>query len=83
LIGAQLLLPRNGNQLRSGIDRRLDKHRLYPRMIVEFDDSALIKALEQQCTGIFIPRVAIEAEVEQQYQVTAIGRVDEVIGHTR
>ncbi|OAD20767.1 transcriptional regulator, LysR family, partial [Candidatus Thiomargarita nelsonii] len=78
LDGAPLLLPSSGNQLRSGIDQWLDKHRIHPHMIAEFDDSALMKAFGQESAGIFIAPAAIEAEVEWQYQVTAIGRVDEV-----
>jgi len=78
LDGAPLLLPSSGNQLRSGIDQWLDKHRIHPHMIAEFDDSALMKAFGQEGAGIFIAPAAIEAEVELQYQVTAIGRVDEV-----
>lgn len=79
--GAPLLLPSRGSQLRSGIDRWLDRHRLHPYMIAEFDDSALMKAFGQEGAGIFIAPAAIEAEVERQYQVTAIGRVDEVKEH--
>jgi len=78
LDGAPLLLPSSGIQLRSVIDQWLDKHRLHPRVIAEFDDSALMKAFGQEGAGIFIAPAAIEAEVEWQYQVTAIGRVDEV-----
>lgn len=78
LDGAPLLLPSSGNLLRSGIDQWLYKHRIHPRMIAEFDDSALMKAFGQQGAGIFIAPAAIEAEVGLQYQVTAIGRVDEV-----
>ena len=78
LNGAPLLLPSSGNQLRSGIDRWLDKDRIHPRMIAEFDDSALMKAFGREGAGIFIAPTAIEAEVELQYQVAAIGRVDEV-----
>jgi len=81
LDGAPLLLPSSGNQLRSGLDRWLDKHRLHPRMIAEFDDSALMKAFGQEGAGIFIAPAVIEAEVEWQYQATAIGRVDEVKEH--
>ncbi len=44
LDGASLLLPSSGNQLRSGIEQWLSKHRLHPRLIAEFDDSALMKA---------------------------------------
>ena len=78
LEGAPLLLPSRGNQLRSGIDRWLDKQRLHPRIIAEFDDSALMKAFGQEGAGVFIAPAAIEEEVEWQYQVSAIGRIDEV-----
>ena len=78
LDGAPILLPSSGSQLRSGIDQWLDKHRIHPRMIAEFDDSALMKAFGQEGAGIFIAPAAIKAEVERQYQVTEIGRVDEV-----
>ena len=78
LDGAPILLPSSDNQLRSAIDQWLDKHRIRPRMIAEFDDSALMKAFGQQGAGIFVAPAAIKAEVERQYQVTAIGRVDEV-----
>jgi len=64
--------------LRSGIDQWLDKHRIRPRVIAEFDDSALMKAFGQEGAGIFIAPAAISAEVERQYKVVAIGRVDEV-----
>ena len=78
LDGAPILLPSSGTQLRSGIDKWLDKHRIHPRMVAEFDDSALMKVFGQEGVGVFIAPAAIEAEVELQYQVTAIGRVDEV-----
>lgn len=78
LNGAPLLLPSSGTQLRSGIDQWLDKHRVHPQVIAEFDDSALMKVFGQEGSGIFIAPAAIESEVERQYQVTAIGRVDAV-----
>ncbi len=78
LDGVPLLLPSSGNQLRSGIDRWLDKHRLHPRMVAEFDDSALMKAFGQEGVGVFVGPAAIEAEVERQYKVVAIGRIEEV-----
>jgi len=81
LDGAPLLLPGSGTQLRSGIDQWMDKHRLHPRIIAEFDDSALMKAFGQEGVGIFIAPAVIEAEVEWQYEVAAIGRVDAVKEH--
>jgi LysR family transcriptional regulator, transcriptional activator of nhaA len=81
LDGVPLLLPGSGTQLRSGIDRWLDKHRIHPRVIAEFDDSALMKAFGREEAGVFIAPAAIEAEVEWQYRVRAIGRVDAVKEH--
>ena len=78
LDGAPLMLPGSGTQLRSGIDQWLDKNRLHPRVVAEFEDSALMKAFGQQGTGIYIAPSAIEAAVERQYESIAIGRVDEV-----
>jgi LysR family transcriptional activator of nhaA len=79
LEGVPLLLPGSGTQLRSGIDRWLDKHRIHPRIVAEFDDSALMKAFGQEGAGVFIAPTAIESEVELQYQVTTIGRTDEIM----
>ncbi len=78
---APMLLPSTGTQLRSNIDKWLDKHRIHPRMIAEFDDSALMKAFGKEGSGVFIAPAAIEKEVELQYQVSAIGRINEVKEH--
>ncbi|MCU7923264.1 MAG: transcriptional activator NhaR [Candidatus Thiodiazotropha sp. (ex Dulcina madagascariensis)] len=81
LDGAPLLLPSSGNQLRSNIDQWFDKHRIHPRLIAEFDDSALMKAFGQEGAGIFIAPAATKEEVERQFQVRSIGKVDEVKEH--
>jgi len=81
LNGAPILLPSSGTQLRAGIDQYLDKLRIHPRMIAEFDDSALMKAFGKEGAGIFIAPAVLEAEVELQYQVSTIGRIDEVTEH--
>jgi len=78
LVGAPMLLPTSGNQLRTDIDQWLDKHRIRPRIVAEFDDSALMKAFGQEGAGVFVAPAAIKAEVERQYQVTSIGQVDEI-----
>jgi len=78
LNGAPILLPSSGNQLRAEIDQWLDKNRIYPRIIGEFDDSALMKAFGQEGAGIFIAPTAIETEVTDQYNVRAIGQSHEI-----
>ncbi len=81
LDGAPLLLPSDGTQLRSSIDQWLDKQRLYPRVVAEFDDSALMKAFGQEGNGIFIAPAAIASEVEAQYSVVAIGEINAIKEH--
>lgn len=81
LDGAPLLLPSNGTQLRAGIDQYLNKHHIHPRMVAEFDDSALMKAFGKEGAGIFIAPAVIEEEVELQYQVKMIGQIEEVKEH--
>lgn len=73
-----LLLPSSGTQLRASIDRWLNKHRIHPYIVAEFDDSALMKTFGQESLGIFVALSVIEAEIERQYQVKVIGRTAEI-----
>lgn len=56
-----------------------DKLKIHPRIVGEFDDSALMKTFGQAGTGVFIAPTAIAAEVEKQYGVVTIGQTDEVL----
>jgi len=78
LNGAPILLPSRGNQLRADIDQWLDNNRIHPRIVGEFDDSALMKAFGQEGAGIFLAPSAIEDEVMHQYNVKSIGQSHEV-----
>jgi len=78
LTGMPILLPSKGTQLRLGLDQWLDKHRIHPNIVAEFDDSALLKAFGQQGAGIFIAPEVMKEEVKRQYNVTCIGRTDEI-----
>jgi len=78
LNGAPLLLPSEITAVQSQLLKWLDKHRIYPRIVGEFDDSALMKAFGQAGTGIFIAPTPIAAEVVKQYGVVVIGTTDDV-----
>lgn len=78
LEGAPLLLPSEMTVVQSRLLRWLDKLRIHPRIVGEFDDSALMKAFGQAGTGVFIAPTPIAAEVEKQYGVVVIGQTDEV-----
>lgn len=73
-----LLIPGAGTVLRNQLTRWFDSHHLYPSIVGEFDDSALMKAFGRAGTGIFIAPTPIATEVVSQYDVEVIGQTDEV-----
>jgi len=79
LNGTPMLLPSDNAAVRSGLESWLDKQRIHPRIVAEFDDSALMKAFGQAGSGIFIGPAVIAAEIEQHYGVQRIGKTDEVM----
>jgi LysR family transcriptional activator of nhaA len=81
LNGAPLLLPSEINQMQGRLLYWLDSLHIHPRIIGEFDDSALMKAFGQAGTGIFICPTAIANENMQQYGVSLIGSTEEVREH--
>jgi LysR family transcriptional activator of nhaA len=81
LNGAPLLLPGETNAVRNHLIQWLDEIHIYPRIIGEFDDSALMKAFGQGGKGIFIAPTAIASEVVKQYGVCIIGQTDKVKEH--
>lgn len=78
LNGMPILLPTRGTQLRSDIDQWISKTRIHPKIVAEFDDSALMKSFGQKGAGVFLAPTVLRKEVEDQYQVKAIGEVSEV-----
>jgi LysR family transcriptional activator of nhaA len=81
LNGAPLLLPGDMTMVRSRLMRWLDALHIHPRIIGEFDDSALMKTFGRSGSGIFITPTPIADEVEKQYGVVSIGQTDEVREH--
>jgi len=78
LDGAPFVLPTENKTLRRALDQWFEKQGLRPRVVGEFDDSALLKTFGQTGAGLFAVPSAVEAEVVKQYGVTAVGRLDEV-----
>ena len=75
------LLPGEDVAIRPKLIQWLDANNLHPRIVGEFDDSALMKAFGQAGAGVFVGPTAIVEHVCAQYQVVAIGRIDPVIEH--
>ena len=78
LNGAPLLLPGEMTVVQSRLVKWLDGLHIHPRIVGEFDDSALMKAFGQAGTGIFIAPTPIATEVKKQYGVVVIGQTNEV-----
>jgi len=78
LNGAPLLLPGETTVVRNRLVQWFTGLHLHPRIVGEFDDSALMKAFGQGGAGVFIAPTPIAKEVEKQYGVVSIGQTDEV-----
>lgn len=78
LDGAPLLIPSDINRVHDRLLGWLEGLRVYPRIVGEFDDSALMKVFGQAGVGIFVAPTAIAEEVENHYGVRQLGQTDAV-----
>ena len=76
LDGAPFLLPTEAKMLRRVLDQWFDGEGIRPRVVGEFDDSALLKTFGQGGAGVFAVPTAIEPETARQYGAAVIGRLD-------
>ena len=74
-----MLLPTPNTQVRHALDRWFQENGVHPRVVAEFEDSALLKVFGQQGHGIFPAAAVLEDEVRRQYGVRTIGCADGVI----
>lgn len=78
LDGAPFLMPGSEVALHARLARWFEDKRLKPRIVGEFDDSALLNAFGQAGAGFFAAPTAIEAFIARQYEVEVLGRIDVV-----
>ena len=81
LDGAPFLLPGEGVAIRPALEQWLAAQGVRPRVVGEFDDSALMKAFGAGGGGLFVAPTAIADDVCRQYGVRAIGRIPDVVEH--
>jgi LysR family transcriptional activator of nhaA len=79
LDNAPFLLPGEDAAIRPKLIQWLEANGLRPRIVGEFDDSALIKAFGQAGAGLFVAPTAIVDHVCEQYKVVEVGRIDAVV----
>ncbi|PKO56683.1 MAG: transcriptional activator NhaR [Betaproteobacteria bacterium HGW-Betaproteobacteria-21] len=78
LDGAPLLLPGTEASVRRPLLRWLEEHKVRPRIVGEFDDSALMKAFGQAGVGIFPTPALIADEICHQHGVRRLGTAETV-----
>jgi LysR family transcriptional activator of nhaA len=78
LDGAPFLLPTSGTALRRSLEEWFEAERIRPRVVGEFEDSALLNVFGEAGRGLFAAPRATEGEVRRQQRVHRVGRVDAV-----
>jgi len=78
LDGAPMVLPLENSALRRMLNQWFDRHAVKPRVVAEFEDSALLKVFGADGVGIFVAPTVVEKEVCRQYAVSVIGHAHDV-----
>lgn len=78
LHGAPLLLPQRGSDLRQKLDQWFEAKQIRPRLIAEFQDSALMRVFGQFGAGAFAGAALIEDELRAAFHVTPVGTIKEI-----
>jgi len=79
LDGAPMLLPAGSSSVRPQIEAWLAQHGLRPRVVAEFNDSALMQAFGREGRGVFIAPAVVEAEICAQFGVEVLGHASELV----
>jgi LysR family transcriptional activator of nhaA len=78
LDNSPVLLPLSNNPLRNQLDEWFEAKNIHPRVVAEFEDSALLKAFGSVARGVFPAPRAISKEIERMYSAVEIGSLPEI-----
>jgi LysR family transcriptional activator of nhaA len=76
---AAMLLPTSNTTLRRSLEQWFREHDVRPRVVAEFEDSALLKVFGQHGHGIFPAPAILADEICEQYGVRLIGTTEQVL----
>ena len=79
LTDAPCLLPTDHTSVRRSLDDWMNENEIYPDIVAEFEDSALLKVFGQAGEGVFPIPTAIEGVIKKQYGVQLVGRIPAVL----
>lgn len=78
LSGHPMLLPMPNTPLRRSLDTWFARRSITPRVVAEFEDTALLKVFGEKGAGAFAGPTAIAGVIAEEYGVVPIGETDEV-----
>lgn len=78
LDGAPMLLPTRHHALRGHIDRWLEKTNVRPKVVGEFEDSALMTTFGREGLGIFPAPLALAEQISIQLEAQPLGAMAQV-----
>ncbi|HSM91259.1 MAG TPA: transcriptional activator NhaR [Anaeromyxobacteraceae bacterium] len=78
LDGAPMLLPLEHLTLRRALNQWLERSRIRPKVVAEYEDHALLEEFGAGGAGVFAAPTVVESEVVARYGVRVLGRVAEV-----
>lgn len=76
---APLLIPSEGTSVRNELEQWFHQQKLTPKIIGEFDDSALMRAFGLAGSGIFVAPSVQEATFTQEPNMHCIGQASDVV----
>ena len=79
LQGAPMLIQGPMSSVRQQLDHWFNKYQLQPRLVGEFDDSALMNAFGREGRGVFTSPSVLDEETTAQFGVEVIGRTTELV----
>ena len=74
-----LLLPGSASSIKNSLLNWFKSNNIYPKIIAEFDDGALMKAFGKRGAGIFIAPSITAKEVKETYNVEVLGGTTDVM----
>ncbi|MFO0666943.1 MAG: LysR family transcriptional regulator [Polyangiaceae bacterium] len=79
LHGAPMLLPLQGSPLRRALNVWFSTTEIRPRIVGEFENSALLNSMARSGIGVFASPAVLEREMQEQYGAIVLGRAPQVI----
>ena len=75
---APLLMPTGDTMIGSSMQKWCDRHDIRPNIVVECVDHALLGTFGQAGKGVFCGPSVLEPQIERQFSVKSIGRIEEI-----